>query len=260
MDKKMKNNDLSKNRLITLILGLVAWCNIGLCAMSEQEWQEKYQSCNGGYAIDCRLLIHNGNLPSVEECDFTSCAYVGNIHKNALGTTKAFEYFTKCFNLGNFECAIELGFLHFESNDFSKAKKYFDMACEKANYDFDKSMGCDFLGTMFLEGIGGVKDYNLARKYLEKSCNLKSGVSCISLAVLYRNGTGVVRDYHKANEYAKKSCDLYNGLGCYLLGLHYFLGFGIRQDYKMGVEYFGKACDLGYEEGCEMYAQYRNRW
>lgn len=44
--------------------------------------------------------------------------------------------------------------------------------------------------------------------YGEKGCNLNDATSCNLVGIAYDNGRGVKQDYEKAKEYYGKACDL----------------------------------------------------
>ena len=80
--------------------------------------------------------------------------------------------------------------------------------------------------------------------------------------MLYAEGRGVKRDYQQAKTYYEKACNLDEGIGCYNLGWLYEQGLGVKQNKKVSKEYYvkqnkkvakeyyGKACGLGSHDGC----------
>ena len=62
-----------------------------------------------------------------------------------------------------------------------------------------------------------------------------------------------------SKKYAEKGCGLKNGLSCYNLGVSYANGQGVRQNKAVAKDYFGKACDLEYQEGCDAYKKMNER-
>lgn len=85
---------------------------------------------------------------------------------------------------------------------------------------------------------------------------------CYYLGVLYSAGKGVKQDYQQAKTYYEKACDLHYdyGAGCRELGIFYAEGKGaegkgVRQNFQTAKEYFGMACDTGEQKGCDKYRE-----
>ena len=64
---------------------------------------------------------------------------------------------------------------------------------------------------------------------------------------------GVRQDYQQAKTYYEKACNLKNGKWCSSLGFLYAFGKGVRQNVQTAKKYFGKACSLGEQAGCGAY-------
>ncbi|WP_033122657.1 tetratricopeptide repeat protein [Helicobacter pylori] len=98
---------------------------------------------------------------------------------------------------------FNLGMLSYDKQDFSKARKYFEKACE-----LNSGSGCNFLGFLYENGQGVEKDLIKAAYLYSKACELKEGDGCGVLGVLYVNGQGVEKDLTKVAQYASKACKL----------------------------------------------------
>ncbi|GAA7885261.1 hypothetical protein HpBT038_02100 [Helicobacter pylori] len=94
----------------------------------------------------------------------------------------------------NPEELFNLGMLSYDKQDFSKAKGYFEKAC-----DLNNGGGCSFLGDLYRSGDGVKQDSKKAAQFYSKACELKEGDGCGALGGLYYNGDGVKQD-------SKKSC------------------------------------------------------
>ncbi|GAA8679906.1 hypothetical protein Kyoto142A_02470 [Helicobacter pylori] len=70
----------------------------------------------------------------------------------------------------NPEELFNLGMLSYDKQDFSKARKYFEKACE-----LNSSSGCNFLGFLYKNGQGVEKDLIKATYFYSKACELNSG-------------------------------------------------------------------------------------
>ncbi|MCQ2623535.1 sel1 repeat family protein [Helicobacter pylori] len=109
----------------------------------------------------------------------------------------------------NPEELFNLGMLSYDKQDFSKARKYFEKACELKD-----GGGCGVLGVLYENGEGVEKNLTKAAQFYSKACDLKEGMGCGNLGVLYYNGDGVKRDSKKADQYFSKACKLGNQEAC----------------------------------------------
>ncbi len=94
----------------------------------------------------------------------------------------------------NPEELLNLGMLSYDKQDFSKARKYFEKAC-----DLKDSRGCGVLGLLYENGEGVEKNLTKATQFYSKACDLKDGRGCDELGRLYYYGRGVEKN-------SKKSC------------------------------------------------------
>ncbi|GAA8163085.1 hypothetical protein HpBT125_09530 [Helicobacter pylori] len=94
----------------------------------------------------------------------------------------------------NPEELYDLGMLSYDKQDFSKARKYFEKAC-----DLNNGRGCNDLGVLYRDGQRVEKDLIKAAYFYSKACELKESFGCGALGALYYNGDGVKQD-------SKKSC------------------------------------------------------
>ncbi len=109
----------------------------------------------------------------------------------------------------NPEELFDLGMLSYDKQDFSKARKYFEKACELKD-----GGGCFNLGRLYYYGEGVEKDLIKATYFYSKACELKESFGCGALAVLYINGQGVEKNLTKADQYFSKACKLGNQEAC----------------------------------------------
>ncbi|WP_154435109.1 tetratricopeptide repeat protein [Helicobacter pylori] len=73
----------------------------------------------------------------------------------------------------NPEELVLLGIKSYEKQDFSKARKYFERACELNN-----GGGCGALGVLYRDGQGVEKDLTKATQYFSKACKLEFQLAC----------------------------------------------------------------------------------
>ncbi|GAA9692776.1 hypothetical protein VN1183_02090 [Helicobacter pylori] len=73
----------------------------------------------------------------------------------------------------NPEELFNLGMLSYDKQDFSKARKYFEKAC-----DLNNGGGCSFLGVLYYNGQGVEKDLTKAAYFYSKACKLGNQKAC----------------------------------------------------------------------------------
>lgn len=78
---------------------------------------------------------------------------------------------------------FDLGMLSYDKQDFSKARKYFEKACELKD-----GGGCGALGHLYGKGVE--KNLIKATQYASKACDLNNGSGCGVLGFLYGSGKG----------------------------------------------------------------------
>ncbi|WQZ22313.1 sel1 repeat family protein [Helicobacter pylori] len=103
----------------------------------------------------------------------------------------------------NPEELFDFGMLSYDKQDFSKAKKYFEKAC-----DLNIGDGCENLGVLYTTGRGVEKDSTKAAQFCSKACNLNNSWGCGFLGFLYEYGQGVEKNLTKAAYFYSKACKL----------------------------------------------------
>ncbi|WP_240445418.1 tetratricopeptide repeat protein [Helicobacter pylori] len=98
----------------------------------------------------------------------------------------------------NPEELVLLGIKSYEKQDFSKAKGYFEKAC-----DLKDGRGCDALGVLYRDGQGAEKNLTKASQYFSKACDLNNNKGCFNLGALY-----LEKDSKKAAALFEKACKL----------------------------------------------------
>ncbi|WP_217608253.1 tetratricopeptide repeat protein [Helicobacter pylori] len=101
---------------------------------------------------------------------------------------------------------FNLGMLSYDKQDFSKARKYFEKACELKD-----GGGCGALGDLY-DGVE--KNLIKAAQYISKACDLNNGSGCGALGDLY---DGVEKNLTKAAQYISKACKLGDQKACEVL-------------------------------------------
>ncbi|GAA9662655.1 hypothetical protein HpVH103_01160 [Helicobacter pylori] len=92
----------------------------------------------------------------------------------------------------NPEELFNLGMLSYDKQDFSKARKYFEKAC-----DLNNGRGCNGLGVLYRDGQGAEKNLTKVSQYFSKACELNNGFGCAALGDLYYDGEGVEKTQQK---------------------------------------------------------------
>ncbi|GAA8956198.1 hypothetical protein HpSP29_01180 [Helicobacter pylori] len=72
-----------------------------------------------------------------------------------------------------------MGIKSYEKQDFSKARKYFERACE-----LNSGGGCAALGDLYYDGEGVEKNLIKAAQFYSKACKLGEQLACESLKEL----------------------------------------------------------------------------
>ncbi|OKA47638.1 hypothetical protein BI180_00595 [Helicobacter pylori] len=79
----------------------------------------------------------------------------------------------------NPEELVLLGMLSYDKQDFSKAKGYFEKAC-----DLNNGGGCSNLGVLYQNGEGVEKNLIKATYFYSKACKLGEQLACKALKEL----------------------------------------------------------------------------
>ncbi len=74
---------------------------------------------------------------------------------------------------------LNLGIKNYEKQDFSKARKYFERACE-----LNSGGGCAALGDLYYDGEGVEKNLIKAAQFYSKACKLGDRKACEMLKLL----------------------------------------------------------------------------
>ncbi|WP_120907915.1 tetratricopeptide repeat protein [Helicobacter pylori] len=100
----------------------------------------------------------------------------------------------------------------YTDKDFTRAKEYFEKACE-----LNEALTCKDLA----EFCFNANDLKNALEYYSKSCKLNNVEGCSKLGGDYFLGEGVTQNFKKAFKYYSKACELNDAKGCYALAAFY---------------------------------------
>lgn len=120
-------------RNIALACGILAGVvSVGMCAMSNEEWDRAVHSCIKEHESGaCQALINDG-LKSVEQCDDKSCMSAGGVYFFARRYKEAIPYYEKAIALGDNTGYAALGGVYIMLQDYHNAKKHYEIGCEKS--------------------------------------------------------------------------------------------------------------------------------
>ena len=96
----------------------------------------------------------------------------------------------------------------YDHKKYAQARTLFGQAC-----DGGELRGCNYLGYLYAQGLGGSADATKARAVYQGACDKGNLSSCASLGTLYEDGGNKA----EAQKYFKKACDGGLADGCELL-------------------------------------------
>ncbi len=175
--------------------------------------------------------IAEGKLMLNKACDlgeYKACMNLAITYQKSENYIEALSLYEKAYQYGHNPAGTPLGNIYMHGLGVDKnperAIEYFRESCEKGKV----TTSCAALGAYYLEN----KRYDLARKYLEITCNMKPDIykdskefiatSCTNFALLYAKGLGGDRSPYGARKYLKKACDMSFDLAC----KYYNMSFG----------------------------------
>ncbi len=119
--------------------------------------------------------------------------------------TAALALLDKACLAGDGAGCVELGVAKLADKKLAGDAQY---AFRRACYGGGEFDGCAWLGTLYVEGKGGMSaSPKVGAKFLEKGCKEGSARACASLGELYKAGKGVDKDPAKAKEMFAKACN-----------------------------------------------------
>jgi TPR repeat protein len=103
----------------------------------------------------------------------------------------------------------------------------------------------DYLGGMYADGEGIVKDEKQAFEWYRKAADQGFSGAQHNLGVMYASGRGVQQDSVKAFVWFRKAAEQGNAVSQYNVGIMYAKGEGIVQDYGQAVTWLLKSANEG---------------
>lgn len=105
--------------------------------------------------------------------------------------------------------AYDKGKSAYDHKQYSQARTLFAQACDGGNMG-----GCNYLGYLYAQGLGGATDGQKAREIYQKACDQGNWSSCASLGTLYQNdgNSDEARKYYQKACSHQVACDLLRGM------------------------------------------------
>ncbi|HEY5926503.1 MAG TPA: tetratricopeptide repeat protein [Kofleriaceae bacterium] len=145
-------------------------------------------------------------------CRIAGAAKLGGqgVNKDKAG---AIALFDKACQAGDGKACVELGAAMLGEKKLAGGAQY---AFRRACYGGGEFDGCAWLGTLYVEGKGGMTvSPKIGVKFFEKGCKEGSARACVSLADLYTKGAkGVDKDPAKAKDLYAKACNAGDEKAC----------------------------------------------
>ena len=125
-------------------------------------------------------------------------------------------------------------------HNYQEAFKWYKKAAELGD-----AVAMGWLGLMYSEGKGTLRDDKEAFKWFKKAAELGNAKAMGMLGGMYFRGAGTLKDYKEAFKWCKKSAELGNADVMHLLGLMYFQGIGIPKNPQQAKYWIKKSYDAG---------------
>lgn len=186
-------------KLAVIVSVILCLGNINAKTISNDDIKKVFDECikiQEGQKQICQKHI-DGGLPSINNCNKETCLLIGIIYKNAGHFNQAEQYYNQAMALGN-NSYVTFGDLYETQNNLSKAKKYYKIGCDRADYT-----SCNKLGSLYMSS----KEYTAAKKYWEIACDGGDSFSCNKLFMMYFRGDGIKQNLALSKKYCAKMYD-----------------------------------------------------
>ena len=217
------------------------------------------RGCQGGDDEAChqlaRALYFGDKLPEdhtaahehfARLCDARhaeACLMLGSIEANTNDDARtALAHYKRSCDLGDGEGCFYAGATHaLLYNDGNKSCAFFTRGCN----DHEWGASCTMVGHCVYQGIHGEPKDDVAKLYLERGCDLGSGLGCAWLGNLYKEGVLASPDPNlSACELYTKGCEAdEDDEACAREGECFMEGIGRPVDADKALERFIKGCD-----------------
>lgn len=179
-------------------------------------------------------------------CDMwgaVSCGRLGDMYVGDKDFNTAKIFYQKSCEFGHGEGCTSLGKMYQSGElgleDFANARRYFSLAC-----DAGAPEGCGLLAVYFYNGLAGEKNPQKSDQLSKQACEMGDAFGCDFLAAGYEDNG----NFERARTFYAKACDLGKGTACTRLGL---LIQNNNSNFVEARRYFDRACtDLKDVDGC----------
>lgn len=158
---------------------------------------ESYKKGSFKKAMESFIIASNND-------DNRAMLVMGIMYSNGDGVTKnldkAFEWFEKSANAGNFHALSKLGNIYASKEDFKNAFKWFEKSALKGDNKSAYNLGYFYTG-----GLGVPMNLKEALKWYEISAKDGNIDAQINLGFAYMSGHGTTKDLKKASYWIKKA-------------------------------------------------------
>lgn len=165
--------------------------------------------------------------------------YVAGLEEYEAGNIDDAEYnFAKAAEAGDIKAAYNLGRIYYNDEKYKEAIRLFQQSASSNDRD-----ALFFLGIIYMEGKGVIKDQRKALEYWNKAIENGSVEAMYSVGELYYN----LKDYTNALMYFKAAAALGHAPSMYLMSIFYDYGLGgVTQDHSKAREWENTARKNGY--------------
>lgn len=102
------------------------------------------------------------------------------------------------------------------------------------------------LGYCYLYGFGIQKNFEEAKKWIEKSASAGNARATALMGYIYERGYGVTQDFKMALDYYLESASHNDPMALTNLGYMYEMGSGTSRDMARAIEFYQEAADQGW--------------
>ena len=143
--------------------------------------------------------------------------------------SKALYHFEQGSKLGDKDCQLNAGYIHFKNENYKEAFRFFNEAHSQISYN-----AAIMLGRMYEESLEVKEDLKKAFELFNSSAIQGFKLAQNSVARFYQKGVGVKQNYQKAFYWYEQAAYKKFWKAQHNLGLCYILGQGVVQDAVKG--------------------------
>lgn len=173
-------------------------------------------------------------------------AYINAPAAWGLDNAKGIQWYDKCIQTGEKQCAYNLGWELASGarlpKDIARGLGYYRKAAGMGH-----AMAMTNIGWHHENGLGVAKDPKQAVDWYRKGAEAGNALGMSNLASMYLQGVGVAQDYQAGRTWAQKGADAGNSNAMNWMGVIHNNGWGVPVDNQKARGWFEKAIALGNE-------------